>query len=121
MSRKIDLVEVAGRPYWRQTEAQLIVEAWRESGETVAEFARRHGVDPKRLSRWASRLRRSRRSAPAPVHFQRVRVAGDGASRQGGASIEIDLGTGRRVRVAPGFEAEDLRRVLVVLEEGTTC
>jgi hypothetical protein len=31
--------------------------------------------------------------------------------------IEMDLGHGPRVRVAPGFAAEDLRRVLTVLEE----
>jgi transposase-like protein len=118
MSRKLDVAEVAGRPYWRQTDAQRILAAWRQSGETVSEFARRHGVDPKRLSRWASRLRRS---VPAPVHFHRVQVAGDGASRQEGASIEIELRAGRRVRVAPGFGAEDLRRVLAVLDEGPTC
>lgn len=118
MSRKLDVAEVAGRPYWRQAEARRIVEAWRESGELVSEFARRHGVDPKRVSRWASRLRRS---TPTPVHFHPVRVAGDGASRQEGAAIEIELRAGRRVRVAPGFEAEDLRRVLAVLAEGTPC
>lgn len=118
MSRKLDVAEVAGRPYWRQTEAQRIVEAWRESGELVSEFARRHGVDPKRLSRWVSRLQKS---TSAPVHFHQVRVAGDGASRHDGASIEIELRAGRRVRVAPGFDAEDLRRVLAVLDEGTPC
>ena len=118
MSRKLDVTAVAGRPYWRQAEAQRIVEAWRESGETLSAFARRHRVDPRRLSRWASRVRRS---APAPVQFHRVRVAGDGASRPEGASIEIELRAGRRVRVGPGFAAEDLRRVLAVLDEGPSC
>jgi hypothetical protein len=109
---------VAGRPYWRQTEARLIIEAWQERGETVSGFAQRPGGDPRRLSRWASRLGRS---APAPVHVHPVRIAGDGASHGGGASIEIELGRGRRVRVAPGFDTEDLRRVLAVLDEGAPC
>ena len=39
MSRKLDVAEVAGRPYWRQTDAQRILAAWRQSGETVSEFA----------------------------------------------------------------------------------
>jgi hypothetical protein len=116
MSKKREVAEVAGRPYWRQPEAERIVEAWQESGETGAAFARRHGVDPQRLSRWALRLRRS-----APVPFHPVRVAGAGPVRPGGAAIEIDFGTGWRVRVAGGFEAEDLRRVLAVLDDGPPC
>jgi hypothetical protein len=51
--------------------------------------------------------------------FHPVRVAGP--ARSSGAAIEIDLGTGWRVRVAGGFEAEDLRRVLAVLDDGTPC
>ena len=118
MSRKGDVARVAGRPYWRRAEARVIVGAWQDSGETVSRFARRHGVDPRRLSRWASRLRRRE---GVPVRFHRVRVAGEGAGSGGGPAIEIELSCGRRVRVAHGFMAEDLRRVLAVLEEETRC
>ena len=118
MAKKIDVGAVAGRPYWRQPEAERIVEAWQESGETGAAFARRHGVDPQRLSRWASRLRRP---ASAPVRFHPVRVGGEDPRSRGGSVIEIDLGGGRRVRVPPGVEVEDLRRVLAVLVEGPPC
>jgi len=38
-----------------------------------------------------------------------------------GSAIEIRLAGGQRVRVARGFNAEDLRRVLAVLEEGARC
>jgi hypothetical protein len=50
-----------------------------------------------------------------------VRVTGEDTSGRQGASIEIDLGSSRRVRVSPGFATEDLRRVLAVLEEVTPC
>lgn len=50
-----------------------------------------------------------------------VRVARDDASSRRAASIEIELGDGRRIRVAPGVEAEDLRRVLAVLDERAPC
>ncbi|NJO32611.1 MAG: hypothetical protein HC869_05245 [Rhodospirillales bacterium] len=34
-----------------------MIEAWRESGEPAAVFARRHELQPKRLRYWAKRLR----------------------------------------------------------------
>ena len=118
MFRKGKLTELAGRLYWREVDARRVVEAWRRSGETVSAFAGHLGVDPRRVSRWASRLRRPE-SAPMSLHP--VRVARDDASSRRAASIEIELGDGRRIRVAPGVEAEDLRRVLAVLDERAPC
>ena len=115
MGKKDDLTERAGRPYWHEADARVIIEAWQQGGETASAFARRLGVDSRRLWRWAARLRTAE---PAPVHFHPVRVASDGADHRA-ASIEIELGGGRRIRVAAGFEAEDLRRVLAVLEAAT--
>ena len=117
MRRTRNLTELAGRPYWREGDARAIVDAWRQSGHPVSFFAGRLGIDPRRVSRWASRLERS---DDATVRFHPVRVAGDDAHRRGDACIDIEVG-GRRVRVAPGFAAEDLRRVLTVLEEWTSC
>ena len=117
MVKKDDLTERAGRLYWHEADAQVIIEAWRHSGEPVAAFARRLGVDPRRVSRWAGRLSTSE---PAPMHFHPVRVASVGAGERR-ASIEIWLDGGRRIRVAAGFEAADLRRVLAVLDEAAPC
>lgn len=111
MARKTGVTAVVERPYWREAEARVVVEAWRTSGESLSQFARRHRVDRGRVARWAGRLA----SEAAPVRFHPVRLAG---SRE---AIEIHLVGGRRVRVAPGFQAEDLRRVLAVLEPGTPC
>jgi hypothetical protein len=38
-----------------------------------------------------------------------------------GGPIEVQLVTGHSIRLAPGFDAEDLRRVLVVLGRVTPC
>jgi hypothetical protein len=110
------VVEVASRRYWREAEARVIVEAWRASGESLGEFARRHRVDARRVARWAGRVEGS---AVAPVRFHPVRLArpADG----GGSAIEIHLVGGQRVRVPSGFQAEDLRRVLAVLDPGRPC
>ena len=122
MSTKDRVAEMARRPYWREVDAQVIVGAWQASDETLARFAQRHGVDRGRLSRWALRLRSGE---AAPVRFHPVRVAGDGAATdRSGVPIAIEVQAGRPVRVvrvAPGFAADDLRRVLAVLDERAPC
>ncbi len=118
MRRTRNLTELAGRSYWREGDARRIVEAWRQSGEPVSVFAARLRVDPRRISRWALRIGQA---ADAGVRFHPVRVADDDPIGRGAAWIDIEVGHGRRVRVAPGFAAEDLRRVLAVLEERTSC
>lgn len=111
------MADLAGRSYWREADARRIVDAWRQSGEPVSRFAGRLGIDPRRVSRWASRLASPRAEA---VRFLPVRVAAEGAEGRP-ASIEIEWGHGRRVRVAPGFATDDLRRVLAVLDEPRPC
>jgi hypothetical protein len=121
MARRADVRQVAERPYWREAEARVLVEAWRGTGELLGRFARRHGVEPRRLARWVSRLERG---ADEGVRFHRVRLLEQQAEPEGigsGAPIEIELAHGRRVCVPRGFEAEDLRRVLVVLGEVAAC
>jgi hypothetical protein len=116
MGRTRDLAEVARRSYWREDDARRIVEAWRDSGEPISRFARSLGVDWRRVSRWAARLGPS---VETRLRFHPVRVVDEDTHRAG--AIDIDVGHGRRVRVAPGFAADDLRRVLVILEERTPC
>ncbi len=119
MLKKDDVTEgTACGTYWHEAEARTVIETWRQSGETLAAFARRRGLNRRRLVRWVSRLRTSE---PEPMQFHPVRVTGEDASGRRAAAIEIDLGPSRRVRVTPGFVTEDLRRVLAVLEEVTPC
>jgi hypothetical protein len=118
MRRTRDLTELAGRSYWHEGDARRIVEAWRESGESVSGFAARLHLDPRRVSRWATRLERSENAA---LHFHPVRVADDGAPGREDRYIDIEIGRGCRVCVAPGVATEDLRRVLAVLDERTPC
>jgi len=118
MGREAEVRRVAERNYWREAEARIVVEAWRSSSETLSGFAKRHGVAPRRLARWASRLQES---GEGSLRFHPVRLVERSHESRDGAPIEIGLGGGRCVRVRRGFEAEDLRRVLAVLEEARTC
>jgi hypothetical protein len=37
---------VAKRRYWRGEDARIAVEAWQQSGQTLAGFSRGHGIRP---------------------------------------------------------------------------
>lgn len=114
-SRKDDaVVRVAALAYWRAEDARVVVEAWQRSGHRLSDFARRHRIQLKRLERWVRRLKREE-----TVGFHRVRlVTRDREVERAAERIEIVLGSGRTVRVPPGFAGEDLKRVLAVLVEG---
>ncbi len=120
MAKRNEVRRVAAQRYWRESAAALVVGAWRRSGESVPAFARRHGIARARLERWVRRLGGSRGN----VRFHRVRLVERGATHEaprGSAPIEIEWAPGRRVRVLPGFAAEDLIRVLEVLEAREGC
>jgi hypothetical protein len=116
MRRTRGLAKLAGRSYWREDDARRIVDGWRESGDPVSVFAARLGIDPRRVARWARRLADRPHEA---FRFVPVRVVDDRPDTR--ASIDIELGHGRRVRVAAGFAADDLRRVLAILDERVPC
>ena len=116
MSKAIDVRNVAASAYWGEEHARVIVAAWHASGETLSAFARRYHVDRRRVARWAGRL-----EASTPVRFHSVRVTQDAEPRPSAHAIEIELPNGARIRVPHGFEAEDLRRLLSVLEAGSSC
>jgi transposase len=121
MARSSEIRQVAAQPYWREGQARAVLEAWQRSGESLAGFARSHGIGRQRLERWARRLGES----AGRVRFHRVRLVerrrSAGAVHSGGAPIEIEWAPGRRVRVFPGFAVEDLGRVLEVLEGREKC
>jgi len=118
MAKEAVVQQVAERRYWREGEARVVVEAWRSSGEKLAEFARRHGVEPRRLARWVRRLEGA---GGGGLRFHPVRVVERAPENGSGAPIEIHLTGGHRVRVPHAFQAEDLRRVLAVLGETAGC
>lgn len=112
--------------YWRERDAGLVVEAWRTSGQGLESFARAHGIGARRVSRWARRLGGEARSVDAApsssrtLHFHPVELVRSNR-RVGDAAIEVVLADGWRVRVPAGFAAEDLERVLHVLDGRDRC
>jgi hypothetical protein len=115
VSKDAEVREVAGRRYWRAAEGRVMVDAWRRSGQGLGAFARRHGVQRKRVAWWASRLQGE---AANELSFHPVLLTGKPGEREG---IELETSSGWRVRLPRGFEAEELRRVLTVLGETGRC
>lgn len=54
-----------GPAQWRESDARRVLEALAASGDTLAGFARRHGLTPQRISWWRVRLGDWTPAAPA--------------------------------------------------------
>jgi hypothetical protein len=50
------LVKLQGSRPWTEAEGRRVFEAWSESGQTVAEFARQKGLKSRRVYGWRERL-----------------------------------------------------------------
>jgi transposase-like protein len=92
------------------------------SGQTARAYCRQHGLAETAFHYWrrtiAQRDRQARRSSPVPA-FVPVVVAGR-APGADGASIDIRLAGGHRLRVRAGCDRDLLAAVLALLE-GRPC
>ncbi|QRK10889.1 transposase [Archangium violaceum] len=113
------LARAAASSYWSESEARAVLEAYEESGLSVAEFARRHGLGPQRLRWWKKRRREeaSPERSFVPVHVAAPPSREERETAAGAASMEVVLARGRRIRVEPGFDADALARLVRALEE----
>jgi len=93
------------------------IDQWRTSGLSVRDFCHRHGLATPSFYAWRSRLQQRAADTPAVVAVQ---VLADAPPAQGSA-LELVLADGRIVRVAPGFDAATLRRLLTALEGEGPC
>jgi hypothetical protein len=102
----------------RAERMRRLIRQWRASGQSKAEFVRRHGLSRGKLEYWVRRLggptggRGGRRREP--VNLIPVRLSDQTVAEPSGG-IEILLGSGDRVRVSPEVSAEALRRVIEIL------
>lgn len=115
---------------WNEDAARELINAVDASGETIAEYARSHGINPWLLYDWRRRLGATARPGPTagkpPAQagastrgaFLPVRIAQPQTSVAPSAEpLEVVLAGGRRVRVPSNFDDAALRRLVSVLEE----
>jgi transposase len=121
MSRRQEAPARARARRWQEGEGRAMVDAWRQSGDSLAAFARRRGLHEQRLRYWVARLAvRSTPRAPSlrfhPVQLVDEAGAMDRPAIRSDDRIEILLPGGRIVRVPPGVATEELRQVLRALD-----
>lgn len=102
-----------GRETGKAQQWRRWVQEQRASGMTVRAFCRRRRLAEPSFYAWRRQL--DRRDAISAA-FVPVHVVVDEAQRSAG-TLDVMLSGGRRVRVAPGFDAQTLQRLLAVLEE----
>ena len=118
------------RRRWSKDEKARIVKETLSPGAVVSEVARRHGVSQGLLFTWRRLARTAELTsrdgsillpveidATAPQEATRPLRAATNGRRPTSGTIEIELGSGNRVRVDNEVDADALRRVLSVLGE----
>jgi len=96
---------------------QAEVEAWRASGRTLTEWARSRGLSRDALEYWKRRIP-ARRSGQgrAPLTLIPVRPALPAVVDSAPIELVDDRQPGLRIRLAAGFDAACLSRLLDLLE-----
>jgi hypothetical protein len=105
--------DVRKEQHWRQH-----IRDWQSSGLSIRAFCVRRGLSQPSFYAWRSELQR--RDSEQPL-FVPIRPLADDLSPNGMPVLEVSLASGRRIRVAPGFDAATLRQLLAVLEEEPGC
>ena len=98
-------------PYTKRSETEklAIVEAWSRAGVPRTRFALEKGIPPSSLAKWIERY--SPRSTSLTA-FATVEVVDERPP----PNLLVHLGsTGLRVEVPPGFDTEELRRLVGAL------
>ena len=116
--RTEEITDLIRKRRWSEAEARLVVSASQASGKSVLSFAREYGLQPSRIWRWLARLQEESKGG---MRFHPVRLREAEPLDPKAGPMEVVLVNGRRVRVPQGFVAEDLVRVLEVVEGGVSC
>jgi hypothetical protein len=99
------------RQYRSRSEAEQLATEFEASGLTRRQFCERHKVALKTLNRYLRRYGRQRQEQAQPL--VQVEIA---EPARFSAGVAVVLQGGRRVEVAPGFDAMTLEQVMHVLE-----
>lgn len=128
MARRRGERDLGKERFWRE-----MVRRWRQSGVTIRDFCEAHGLSEPSFYGWRRELAKrdedarerraqtnagsQRRPANDLPAFVPLRVTPSVPA----STLEVVVGAGNVVRVAPGFDAATLRSLLAVLAEATSC
>ena len=95
---------------WTQEEARRLLAGAERKGQSLSALARELGVSRQRLAWWQKRL--AGMDADTGAKFVEVTVAAGAPARP----FAVQTRSGHSVTVWPGFDAEELARLLAVVE-----
>ena len=99
-------------------EIERILAEFRTSGLSQQRFALTHGINPVTLGYWIRRTTREPAAiAPRALVPVRLKVP-EGTTMTGSPAFEVILRSRRVLRVSSDFDAEALRRLVTILEDG---
>jgi transposase-like protein len=103
-----EVQRIAKLPSWSEAEAQRVVDAWRESGESRAVFGRQYGIHVHHLYYWvAAAEKRGRKLAVGErVKFPPVEVVPE---KKADSAVPIEI---RSIRIPRGFDPAELRAAI---------
>jgi transposase len=123
MSRRGRQPDPVKEQFWRDA-----IQCWERSGLSIRAFCAEQALSEFSFHAWRRTIARRDQPASSPVPERRDPVPAFVPVRVTGAplalatpSLEVVLGSGRTVRVSPGFDPATLRHLLAVLEEGSSC
>lgn len=88
------------------------VAAWRASGLTQRRYCEEHEYSRSSLGYWSWKINNEKRTDG----FVEVPIAGNSTAESATTVVELCVGERYRLRIAEGFSAQALRRVLDVIE-----
>jgi len=109
------ITSVERRRRWSTAEKQRLVAATLEPGASVSAIAREAGIHPGQLYGWRRQLRGRRQIGFAPVQ---IACAPPPAGSTGGGAIEIEFGTGARMRITGAVDETTVTAAIAVLADG---
>ena len=98
---------------WSDKQGAELIQRWRASGLSQAQFGRAEGIEAHRISYWRRRLERNP-EAPAFVLLS-GEPQGEAVAKGRGQVLEVWLGEQLRLKIP--FERAELRTMLTLLKE----
>jgi transposase-like protein len=100
----------------KQVKWRRLIAEQKESGQSAAGFCRARGVREALFYYWKKQLQEVARSQFVEVQVAKPELRQRHSGATLGTTIEVRLGNGRSLMVAPEFNAGHLRALLAVLE-----
>lgn len=98
---------------WNKEYARAVLERADREGLSTAELAEELSVSPRRIQWWRARLANAKTTKPPkPPEFVEVKVAAPTPERP----FVVRVGDARAIEVWPGFDADELGRLLYAVE-----